>query len=60
METEEQSESMLIIFIDIEGIIHKEFVSAGQIVNSAYYCDALRRLRENVPRLRPELWPKNN
>jgi hypothetical protein len=24
--------------------------------NSAYYCDVLRRLRENVRRFRPELW----
>jgi hypothetical protein len=29
--------SMLIIFIDIK--VHKEFVLAGQTVNSAYYCD---------------------
>jgi hypothetical protein len=33
--------SMLIIFLDIKGIIHKEFVLAGQTVNSAYYCDVL-------------------
>jgi hypothetical protein len=26
-----------------------------QTVNSAYYCDVLRRLRENVRRLRPEI-----
>jgi hypothetical protein len=30
---------MLIIFFDVRGIVHKEFVMAGQIVNSAYYCD---------------------
>jgi hypothetical protein len=48
--------SMLIIFFDIKGIIHKEFVLAGQIVTSAYYCDILWRLRENVRRFRPELW----
>jgi hypothetical protein len=27
--------SMLIIFFDIKGIVHKEFILAGQIVNSA-------------------------
>jgi hypothetical protein len=26
--------------------VHKEFVLAGQTVNSAYYCDVLRLLRE--------------
>jgi hypothetical protein len=40
--------SMLIIFFDIMGIVHKEFVLAGQTVNSKYYCDVLRRLHENV------------
>jgi hypothetical protein len=40
---------MLIIFFDIMGIVNKEFVLAGrQTVNSAYYCDILRRLHENV------------
>jgi hypothetical protein len=48
--------SMLIIFFDIKGIFHKEFVLAGQTVNSTYCCDVLRRLRENMRRLRPELW----
>jgi hypothetical protein len=46
---------MLIIFFDMKEIVHKEFVLAEQTVNSAYYCDILRRLRENVRRLRPEL-----
>jgi hypothetical protein len=48
-------ENMLTIFFDFKGIVHKEFVMAGQTVNSAYYCDVLQRLRENVRRLRPEL-----
>jgi hypothetical protein len=39
---------MLIIFFDIKGIVHKEFVQAGQTASSAYYCDLLRRLHENV------------
>jgi hypothetical protein len=34
--------SMLIIFSDIKGIVHKEFIVAGQTVSSAYYCDILR------------------
>jgi hypothetical protein len=35
---------MLIVFFDIKEIVHKEFVLAGQTVNSAYYCDVLWRL----------------
>jgi hypothetical protein len=48
--------SMIIIFFDIKGIVHKEFILAGQRVNSAYNCELLRQLRENLRRLRPELW----
>jgi hypothetical protein len=48
------------IFFVIKGIVHKEFVLAGQTVKSAYYCDVLRRLHENVRRLRPELWRQKN
>jgi hypothetical protein len=52
--------SMLIIFFEINVTVHKEFVRAGQIVDSAYYCDVLRRLRENVRRLRLEHWQQKN
>jgi hypothetical protein len=51
---------MLIIFFDIKEIVHKEFALAGQTVNSAYCCDILRRLRENVRKLLPELWRQMN
>jgi hypothetical protein len=37
-----------------------QYVLAGQTVNSAYYCDVLWRLRENMQRLRPKLWWQNN
>jgi hypothetical protein len=33
--------SMLIIFFDIKGIFHEEFVLAGHTVNSICYCDVL-------------------
>jgi hypothetical protein len=46
---------MLIIFFDI-----KEFILADQTVNSAHYCDVLRRLHENVHSLRPDIWTPNN
>jgi hypothetical protein len=38
------------------GIVYKEFVPASHTVNSEYNCDDLRRLRDNVQRLRLELW----
>jgi hypothetical protein len=49
--------SMLIIFYDIKGTVHKDFILAGQTVNSEYHCDVLRSLREHesVRRLRLEL-----
>jgi hypothetical protein len=43
---------MLNIFFEIKAIVHTEFVLAGKTVNSAYYCDILRRLHENVRKLR--------
>jgi hypothetical protein len=52
--------SMLIIFFDIKGIVHKEFVPADQTVNSAYYCDVSRRLLEHMRRIRLELWRQKN
>jgi histone-lysine N-methyltransferase SETMAR len=52
--------SALIISFDIKGITHKEFVVAGQTVNSAYYLNVLQRLCANVQRLRPELWQQKN
>jgi hypothetical protein len=45
--------SMLIIFFAIKGIVHKELVLAGKTVNSAYFCDVSRRLRENVRKTSP-------
>jgi hypothetical protein len=57
---EKQVKSMLITFFDIKGIVHKEFVLAGQTVSSIGYYNVLRRLRENVRRPRPELWRQKN
>jgi hypothetical protein len=51
---------MLICFFDIDGIIHKEFVPPGQTVNAKFYCDVLRRLREDMRQKRPGKWRKNN
>jgi hypothetical protein len=51
---------MLIIFFDINRIVGKVFVLAGQTDNSAYYCDVLQQLRENVQRLCSKLWRQKN
>jgi len=48
--------TMLICFIDQEGIVHREFVPPGMTVNADFYCDVLRRLRENMPHKRPQKW----
>jgi hypothetical protein len=50
----------MLIFFDIKEIVHKEFVLAGQTVNSTYNCDILWRLRENVQRLHPKLCRQKN
>jgi hypothetical protein len=61
MENEEPAvKSMFIISFETKGIVHKEFVLAGQAANSAYCCDILLRMPENVRRLRSELWRRKN
>jgi hypothetical protein len=44
--------SMIIILFDIKGIALKEFILAGQTVNSAYYCDCMK--------IFPKLWQQEN
>jgi len=51
---------MLICFFDQEGTVHWEFVPPGMTVNADFYCDVLRRLRENVRRKRPQKWQNQN
>ncbi|KAJ8886113.1 hypothetical protein PR048_012322 [Dryococelus australis] len=47
--------TMLIAFFGNDGIIQKEFVSAGQTVNAASYEQVLKRLLQRIRRIRPEL-----
>jgi histone-lysine N-methyltransferase SETMAR len=56
------TEGMLIVFFDMKGIVHCEYVPPNTMVNSDFYlyCDVLRHLRENVRRKRPELWHSHN
>jgi len=44
---------MIITFFDFKAIVHEEFVPTGLTVNSGFYCEVLRRLRENLRRHRP-------
>jgi len=48
--------TMFIVFFDVRGIVHLEFVPPGQTVNQELYLGVLGRLRENVGRKHPELW----
>jgi hypothetical protein len=45
---------MLIVFFDMEGIVHYEYVPQGQTVNQQLYLQVLKRLRLAVSRKRPQ------
>lgn len=47
--------SMLIVFFDSKGVVHKEFLPPGQTINAAFYLEVLKRLRNRVARVRPEI-----
>ncbi|UYV70034.1 hypothetical protein LAZ67_7001543 [Cordylochernes scorpioides] len=46
--------TMLTTFFDSRGIIHKEFVPAGQTITGEYYLNVLKRLIARIRRIRPE------
>jgi histone-lysine N-methyltransferase SETMAR len=52
--------SMLIVFFNIQGTVHKEFVPLGQTINGNFYCEVLKWLREGIWRKHPDKWKKNN
>jgi len=45
---------MLIIVFDSHGVVHKEFVSEGKIVNAEIYKGVMDRLLKSIQRVRPE------
>ena len=47
---------MLIVFFDVHGIVHLEFLAQGQTINQNVYKDVLRRLMRSVKEKRRELW----
>nr|APL98296.1 truncated putative DD34D transposase [Bactrocera tryoni] len=51
---------MLIVFFDIRGVVHYEYVPTGQTVNKEYYLGVMRRLRDAIRRKRPSLWANNS
>jgi hypothetical protein len=60
-QVQSSTKSMLtVFFFDVKGIVRREFVPPNTTVNSDFYCDVLRHLRENVRRKRPELWRNHN
>jgi len=50
--------SVLTVFSDIQGIVHKEFVLPGQTFNGKFYCEVLQWLREGIQSKRPDKWKK--
>jgi len=40
--------TMLICFLDSQGVVHKEFMPPGQTVNKQYYREFLERLRKRL------------
>jgi hypothetical protein len=42
------------------GLFSKEFILVGQTINSAYCCDVIHRMHENVRRFRSEVWWQKN
>ena len=52
--------SIFIVFFDIRGIVHHEFVPQCQTVNAQFYCSVLRRPREDIRRKITELWCAGN
>ena len=47
--------AMMIVFFNIQEIVHVDWVPEGQTVNQVYYKEVLTNLRERVRR-RPEMW----
>jgi hypothetical protein len=45
--------TMLIIFFDSQGAVHKEFVPEGKTVNAEFYKGVMDRLLKRIQRVRP-------
>ena len=49
------TKTMIILFFNVRGIVHYEFVLQGQTVNQEVYISILMRMRKALRR-RPDLW----
>jgi len=47
--------TIIIVFFDSRGIVHKEFVPPGLKVNHAFYKDVLERLRKRFQQVRTDI-----
>jgi len=47
--------TMVIVFFDIRGLVHHEFVPHGKTTNAKFYVEVLKRLKRRVHRVRPEI-----
>ena len=47
--------TMIIVFFDSRGIVHKEFVPPRQTVNHAFFKDVLERLRKRIQQVRRDI-----
>uniref|UniRef100_A0A3Q1ERN1 Mos1 transposase HTH domain-containing protein n=1 Tax=Acanthochromis polyacanthus TaxID=80966 RepID=A0A3Q1ERN1_9TELE len=54
------TKNMLVVFFDIHGVVHREFVPHTQTVSAEIYCNILRHLRESIRQKRPKLWHDGN
>ena len=45
--------TMLVIFFDWQGVIHKEFLPEGETINAVYYKGVMERLLNRIQRVRP-------
>jgi len=45
--------TMLVIFFDWQGVIHKEFFPKGETINAVYYKGVMERLLNRIRRVRP-------
>ena len=45
--------TMLIIFFDSQGVVHKEFVPDGETANAEFYNGVMDRLLKRIQRVRP-------
>ena len=51
---------MLVVFWDAQGVVHREFVLNGRGVNTDYYLEVMRTLRQQIRWRRTARWRRNS